>query len=328
MTFIQHALAAGVVVALSASGGMSAYDHQLDKRSQTATDSITSVETARTNSEKSASDEALYARFTATKEKAASALASVNKMEQTSKDAQGHLYSGDSFDTNTSSSILTIASSYVSNDYDDYVISMKALDAVSANADDTTSKINESVEKEKARIAEEERIAAEKAAEAARAAAEAATKSSSSYSSRSSSSGSSSSGTSRTSSGTSSASSSSGTSGSGSTSAATYTLNVSGYCGESSCVQSVVDNNPVAYIDYAGWGLSEIAGHNYGAAGIIANFQPGQTVRVYGTGAGLYQITSVVWTFKGASVTDVPSGFAFQTCVGSKMKLAYATKIG
>ncbi len=327
MTFIQHALAAGVVVALSASGGMSAYDHQLDKRSQTATDSIVSVETARTNSERSASDEALYARFTATKEKAASALASVKKMEQTSKDAQGHLYSGDSFDTNTSSSILTIASSYVSNDYDDYVISMKALDAVSANADDTTSKINESVEKEKARIAEEERIAAEKAAEAARAAAEAATKSSSSYSSRSSSSSSYS--TSRSSSsGTSSASSSSGTSGSGSTSAATYTLNVSGYCGESSCVQSVVDNNPVAYIDYAGWGLSEIAGHNYGAAGIIANFQPGQTVRVYGTGAGLYQITSVVWTFKGASVTDVPSGFAFQTCVGSKMKLAYATKIG
>lgn len=110
---------------------------------------------------------------------------------------------------------------------------------------------------------------------------------------------------------------------------ANYTLNVSGYCNQNqSCVQSSVDNNSLAYIVYPGGGLTEIAGHNYGAGGVIARFQPGTTVQVNGVGAGLYRVTSLVYVSKGANTGDVPGGFAFQTCVGNRMVLAYATRIG
>lgn len=115
--------------------------------------------------------------------------------------------------------------------------------------------------------------------------------------------------------------------GSGSSGSADYTLYVGGYCADgASCAQSAVDSSPLAYIDYPGWGFSEIAGHNYGAGGVIASFRPGATVRVNGNGGGLYRITGLSYVAKGASIPG--GGFVFQTCVGSQMVLAWATKIG
>lgn len=110
-------------------------------------------------------------------------------------------------------------------------------------------------------------------------------------------------------------------------SGADYSLSVSGYCGEVSCVQKSVDSSSLAYIHIPGTGLTLIAGHRNGAAGVIGKFQVGDTIRVTGNGAGLYRITGLRTVARGTSSNQVPAGLAFQTCVGSQLRLAYATKI-
>lgn len=109
-----------------------------------------------------------------------------------------------------------------------------------------------------------------------------------------------------------------------------YALSVGGYCADgASCAQSSVDSHSLAYIAYPGWNFTEIAGHNYGAAGIIQKFRAGDTVKVSGHGAGTYRITRIVEVAKNSTVDKVPEGFAFQTCLSgtNKMVLAYATKV-
>ena len=71
-----------------------------------------------------------------------------------------------------------------------------------------------------------------------------------------------------------------------------------------------------------------IAGHNYGEAGVISNFTPGDIIKVTGNGAGLYRITHTQWMEYTTDVQQVGGQFAFQTCVGSKMLHAYAVRIG
>jgi hypothetical protein len=102
-------------------------------------------------------------------------------------------------------------------------------------------------------------------------------------------------------------------------------------CSDSACAQSAVDAGGAAYIDYSGSGsgsgFSEIAGHSGGAAGLIASFAPGQTVRTTGALPGLWRITGL--SDIPLNARAIPSGgFAFQTCVGNVLRLAYATRIG
>jgi hypothetical protein len=107
-----------------------------------------------------------------------------------------------------------------------------------------------------------------------------------------------------------------------------YLLNVSGYCdGGWKCAQAAVNSYSLSYIYYAP-NFQMIAGHNYGEAGVIANFAPGDIIKVTGNGAGLYRITHTQWMEYTTDVQQVGGQFAFQTCVGSKMLHAYAVKIG
>lgn len=107
-----------------------------------------------------------------------------------------------------------------------------------------------------------------------------------------------------------------------------YLLNVSGYCdGGWDCAQAAVNSYSLSYIYYAP-NFQMIAGHNYGEAGVIANFTPGDIVKVTGNGAGLYRITHTQWMEYTTDVQQVGGQFAFQTCVGSKMLHAYAVRIG
>ena len=107
-----------------------------------------------------------------------------------------------------------------------------------------------------------------------------------------------------------------------------YLLNVSGYCdGGWKCAQAAVNSYSLSYIYYAP-NFQMIAGHNYGEAGLIANFAPGDIIKVTGIGAGLYRITHTQWMEYTTDVQQVGGQFAFQTCVGSKMLHAYAVKIG
>jgi len=107
-----------------------------------------------------------------------------------------------------------------------------------------------------------------------------------------------------------------------------YLLNVSGYCdGGWECAQSAVNSYSLSYIYYAP-NFQMIAGHNYGEAGVIANFAPGDVIKVTGNGAGLYRITHTQWMEYTTDVQQVGGQFAFQTCVGSKMLHAYAVKVG
>ena len=107
-----------------------------------------------------------------------------------------------------------------------------------------------------------------------------------------------------------------------------YLLNVSGYCdGGWECAQAAVNSYSLSYIYYAS-NFQMIAGHNYGEAGVIANFAPGDVIKVTGNGAGLYRITHTQWMEYTTEVQQVGGQFAFQTCVGSKMLHAYAVRIG
>ena len=107
-----------------------------------------------------------------------------------------------------------------------------------------------------------------------------------------------------------------------------YLLNVSGYCdGGWDCAQAAVNSYSLSYIYYAP-NFQMIAGHNYGEAGVIANFTPGDVIKVTGNGAGLYRITHTQWMEYTTDVQQVGGQFAFQTCVGSKMLHAYAVRIG
>lgn len=221
----------------------------------------------------------------------------------------------------SSSDVTTIRLSTLSVRAASYSVKASAQKVVDSHA--AWQKEQERLEAERKAAEEAARKAAEEAAAAARAAAAAEkTTATQSYSSSS---------TSRSASSSSSGSTQSSQSqqASSAPAGADYTLNVSGYCGDGGqCAQSSVDSNPLAYIVYPNNGLSEIAGHNYGSAYVIASFRPGTTVRVYGNGAGLYRVNSLVYVSKNVTAADVPSGFAFQTCVGSQMVLAYASKIG
>lgn len=107
-----------------------------------------------------------------------------------------------------------------------------------------------------------------------------------------------------------------------------YLLNVSGYCDDGwDCAQAAVNSYSLSYIYYAP-NFQMIAGHNYGEAGVIANFSPGDIIKVTGNGAGLYRITHTQWMEYTTDVQQVGGQFAFQTCVGSKMLHAYAVRIG
>mgnify|MGYP001006739872 CR=1 FL=1 len=107
-----------------------------------------------------------------------------------------------------------------------------------------------------------------------------------------------------------------------------YLLNVPGYCGGGwECAQEAVNSTTLSYVYYSP-NFSIIAGHNYGPAGVIANFTPGTIVKVTGNGAGLYRITRTHWMSYSTDVQKVYGQFAFQTCVGSQILHAYAERIG
>lgn len=95
-----------------------------------------------------------------------------------------------------------------------------------------------------------------------------------------------------------------------------YTLDVPGYCGGGwDCAQAAVNSMSLSYVYYAP-NFSIIAGHNYGPAGVIANFRPGTVVKVSGNGAGLYRVTHTHWMQYTTDYQQVHGAFAFQTCVG------------
>ena len=253
------------------------------------------------------------------------AVKSVSALSSAEKDADGKVGEGDKNLLTVDATALNdhIKKAVVSFTYGDATVveihqQTAAVKSVKTVADDAVKKIEKAVADETERKAAEAAAAkkrAEEAAAAARSAASAASQSASTSSSTTSST--------RTTQSTDSYSPVSGDVGTA-VPGATYYMYVSGYCGNSGCAQSAVDNNVLAYIDF-GTGLYEIAGH---VNSQISSLNVGNTVRVTGSGAGLYQVTSIVWTFKGATTSDVPSGFAFQTCVGSQMKLAYAQRIG
>ena len=83
----------------------------------------------------------------------------------------------------------------------------------------------------------------------------------------------------------------------------------------------------LSYVYYAP-NFSIIAGHNYGPAGVIANFRPGTVVKVTGNGAGLYRVTRTHWMQYTTDYQQVHGTFAFQTCVGDQILHAYAERIG
>lgn len=107
-----------------------------------------------------------------------------------------------------------------------------------------------------------------------------------------------------------------------------YALDVPGYCGGGwDCAQAAVNSMSLSYVYYAP-NFSIIAGHNYGPAGVIANFHPGTVVKVTGNGAGLYRVTHTHWMQYTTDYQQVHGAFAFQTCVGDQILHAYAERIG
>lgn len=107
-----------------------------------------------------------------------------------------------------------------------------------------------------------------------------------------------------------------------------YALDVPGYCGGGwDCAQAAVNSMSLSYVYYAP-NFSIIAGHNYGPAGVIANFRPGTVVKVTGNGAGLYRVTHTHWMQYTTDYQQVHGTFAFQTCVGDQILHAYAERIG
>ena len=107
-----------------------------------------------------------------------------------------------------------------------------------------------------------------------------------------------------------------------------YALDVPGYCGGGwDCAQAAVNSMSLSYVYYAP-NFSIIAGHNYGPAGVIANFSPGTVVKVTGNGAGLYRVTHTHWMQYTTDYQQVHGAFAFQTCVGDQILHAYAERIG
>lgn len=107
-----------------------------------------------------------------------------------------------------------------------------------------------------------------------------------------------------------------------------YALDVPGYCGGGwDCAQAAVNSMSLSYVYYAP-NFSIIAGHNYGPAGVIANFRPGTVVKVTGNGAGLYRVTHTHWMQYTTDYQQVHGAFAFQTCVGDQILHAYAERIG
>lgn len=107
-----------------------------------------------------------------------------------------------------------------------------------------------------------------------------------------------------------------------------YALDVPGYCGGGwDCAQTAVNSMSLSYVYYAP-NFSIIAGHNYGPAGVIANFHPGTVVKVTGNGAGLYRVTHTHWMQYTTDYQQVHGAFAFQTCVGDQILHAYAERIG
>lgn len=112
--------------------------------------------------------------------------------------------------------------------------------------------------------------------------------------------------------------------------AAAYTLRADGYCASASCIQSSVDRSGLSYLDYRKMGvnLQIYAGHNYKSQGAtIAKMNVGDVVTVTGNGSAKYKVTKIVWASKRASSSSVPTGVAFQTCVGTRLKLAYVSKV-
>lgn len=107
-----------------------------------------------------------------------------------------------------------------------------------------------------------------------------------------------------------------------------YALDVPGYCGGGwDCAQAAVNSMSLSYVYYAP-NFSIIAGHNYGPAGVIANFRPGTVVKVTGNGVGLYRVTHTHWMQYTTDYQQVHGTFAFQTCVGYQILHAYAERIG
>ncbi len=77
-----------------------------------------------------------------------------------------------------------------------------------------------------------------------------------------------------------------------------------------------------------GVNLQIYAGHNYKSQGAtIAKMNVGDVVTVTGNGSAKYKVTKIVWASKRASSSSVPTGVAFQTCVGTRLKLAYVSKV-
>lgn len=331
-TFIPIVLAA--VVLLGSFFGYNQYAHA-QKVDAVVSSYYSDEHQSGIKSQNSVRNEAIGARSESVK----NAKASIKEAADTAKTSKGHVFAGDEKllegvdEFSERLSMLTSEMDVVS--MESIRSSTVGIDSINSEAKSLTKSINDSVNKEKARIEEEKRKAEEErkrqeaaAAAAAEAARQAEAERAQSYASNSETRSGGSSGSSTGSSGSRQSSGNASAPAASAAAGATWSLTADGYCADWGCIQSSVDSSGAAYIIYPNTGLVEIAGHNYGPAGIIARFNVGDTVQVYGNGAGLYRVTGIVWTFKGASTSDVPAGFAFQTCVGSQMKLAYATKIG
>lgn len=110
-----------------------------------------------------------------------------------------------------------------------------------------------------------------------------------------------------------------------------WSLFVDGICMDgNTCAQDAVDTYDVSYISFPAGSstLTEIAGHEFGPAGIINRFKAGDTVKVSGYGSGVYRVDSLVYVEKHQAEYNVSGRFAFQTCIGNQMVLAYSTRIG
>ena len=104
-----------------------------------------------------------------------------------------------------------------------------------------------------------------------------------------------------------------------------WRINVTGFCGDPSCAQAVVDTYDFSYIDY-GTGFQTVAGHDWGPAGIIQQMNVGDLVTISGTFSGAYRITHVDYVPEGATTLDVAPGLALQTCMGDgSMTIKYLT---